>query len=360
MAFAFVSHESACEALRSHGLSGTPWPQEQRFLPRKGDCIRLQRDLKRLDQQVGLSRLGIISTPVDLLIPSSLMRTRGKRARTHGWEPPLPPESMRRVAQNVLVSSPEFVILQLSHRHIRHYPLVDAMADQQMDEQATLDGFGIDAEAPFEDLVEWERIRHLVHVAQTAMEFAGTYRLPVLGEKATYQQPQLMTVESALAFLDCANERNDTPRARRALALAANGSASPVETSLYLMLTLPVEMGGFGLPRPELNVPVDVRLGDENLSPDLLWRDARLVVEYNSSEFHAGQGADKTDHDIMRANALVAAGFSVLEATPGIVGQLSRTTVLAQQVASLLGIALRTPSDEQRRFREKLHRELFS
>lgn len=148
------------------------------MLPHRGGCIRLQRDLAKLEQSVDLRELGIVSKPIDILVPSPSVRSRSKQARTHSWLSMIPPGSMRRVHKNVIVSTPEFVILQLAHRHIRHIPLLDKCVDQYLVEKELLASHGIDAEAPFEDFLGWECIRHLVHVAQVAMEFTGTYRLP--------------------------------------------------------------------------------------------------------------------------------------------------------------------------------------
>ncbi|RVU96891.1 hypothetical protein EII22_09235 [Coriobacteriales bacterium OH1046] len=359
MPYAFISHASACEALRINGLAGEPWPSRSRMLPHRGSCIRLQRDIAQLARTVDLKALGIISQPIDILVPSSSVRSRGKRACTHSWATMIPPASMLRMHKSVIVSTPEFTILQLAHRHVRRIPVYDKMIDRHLAEKELLAQHGIDAPAPVEDLLEWEHMRHIVSIAQTAMEFAGTYRLATPATDVAYKMPQLMTIESALALLDSSYERNDSPRARRALCLAANGSASPMETALFLMLTLPVEMGGFGMPRPELNRSVPVRLGDENLAPDILWREKKLVIEYESEEFHAGLGRDKTDRDIMRANELRSSGYQVLEATPGIACQLPRAKMLVEQVARLLGVVLPMPDDNQRRMRERLHRELF-
>lgn len=359
MPYAFISHTSACEALRINGLVGNPWPETNRMLPHRGGCIRLQRDLAKLEQSVDLRELGIVSKPIDILVPSPSVRSRGKQARTHSWLSMIPPGSMRRVHKNVIVSTPEFVILQLAHRHIRHIPLLDKCVDQYLVEKELLASHGIDAEAPFEDFLGWECIRHLVHVAQVAMEFTGTYRLPTPKTPTAYEQPLLMTIESALKLLDSSGERNDAPRARRALDLISGESASPMETGLFLMLTLPVEMGGLGLPRPVLNKTIPVQLDGKNLTPDLLWQDRKLIIEYESSEFHAGRGRDKTDHDTMRANALRAAGYRVFEATPGIVCRLSRIEILAEQSAHALGVPLPNANACQRRLRERLHRELF-
>jgi very-short-patch-repair endonuclease len=62
-----------------------------------------------------------------------------------------------------------------------------------------------------------------------------------------------------------------------------------------------------GLPLPESNV----RLGDH--VPDLLWREQRLIVEFDSWSFHGGPRAFQRDRE--RHNALVAQGYHVIHVT---------------------------------------------
>jgi very-short-patch-repair endonuclease len=62
-----------------------------------------------------------------------------------------------------------------------------------------------------------------------------------------------------------------------------------------------------GLPMPEANV----RIGD--YVPDLLWREQRLIVEFDSWTFHGGPRAFGRDRE--RHNTLLAHGFQVLHVT---------------------------------------------
>jgi very-short-patch-repair endonuclease len=58
------------------------------------------------------------------------------------------------------------------------------------------------------------------------------------------------------------------------------------------------------LPSPESNVAIGI------YTPDLLSRDQRVIVEYDSEEFHSGPVA--TRWDTVRHNALTAEGFHVI------------------------------------------------
>jgi very-short-patch-repair endonuclease len=62
-----------------------------------------------------------------------------------------------------------------------------------------------------------------------------------------------------------------------------------------------------GLPCPEANV----RVG--NYVPDLLWRERRLIVEFDSWSFHGGPRSFQRDRE--RHNALVGMGYHVIRVT---------------------------------------------
>jgi very-short-patch-repair endonuclease len=75
------------------------------------------------------------------------------------------------------------------------------------------------------------------------------------------------------------------------------------------------------LPAPESNVGVG------RYVPDLLWREERVIVEYDSEEFHSGPVAARWD--TVRHNTLTAEGFHVIHLTwDDIVGHPERTLAL--------------------------------
>jgi hypothetical protein len=170
-----------------------------------------------------------------------------------------------------------------------------------------------------------------------------------------------MTFTGTRDALNCVPELYAPERVNGALDLAFEHSASPMETALALMLTLPCEYGGYGLPRPELNasLPVgayaDLWDGGPLITPDLLWRDTRLVVEYDSDEEHASRGGRKAGDDAVRANVLVAMGYRVLRVTTSNVRSLVAVDRAARQVAACLAITLDEADAVTQIRRHKLH-----
>ena len=93
-------------------------------------------------------------------------------------------------------------------------------------------------------------------------------------------------------------------RAARALDRIRPGAESRPETLLRLLL---VEAG---LPEPELNVRLFDRLGAELARVDLLFREFRVVVEYDGDEHRTD--TRQFDRDLGRLDDLAARGWRVV------------------------------------------------
>ena len=98
--------------------------------------------------------------------------------------------------------------------------------------------------------------------------------------------------------------------------LAFDGAASPMEAKLALLLSLPTRLGGFGLPRPQLNRPFALSPEAQLVYPhtpcrlDLSWPGTDLDVEYDGSgDEHSG---DMHAKDVARLAALRLDGVDVL------------------------------------------------
>ena len=185
--YAFVGHGSAVQCVRR--ISGTPlwkeaprWPAQARMLPVFGDCVCNQRAFKKLASEVELERYGIDSRPVDLLVPDRRMRSQGKGAKFHPWTHVTFPHAFVRVHENLLVSRPELVIVQLCGAHAKLDGLFDGfIASLRAEEEARV-AFGVEDDKPtVENPVKWENRRRLVEAAVLACEFAGRYRLSGTG-----------------------------------------------------------------------------------------------------------------------------------------------------------------------------------
>ena len=173
-------------------------------------------------------------------------------------------------------------------------------------------------------------------------EITGSYRLNSNSEQGFFSSPPLVT-HSALLSISSQGYLFGANKARNALRFVSSGSASPMETVLATLLSMPKAKGGYGLPLPQLNATIEVPKGDWRVAYgrqfrcDLLWSEANLCVEYDM--LHTG--SQKIAHDARRRNALVSLGFTVITATKSQVASIPGLDQLASQVAKGIGVRLR-------------------
>ena len=133
-------------------------------------------------------------------------------------------------------------------------------------------------------------------------------------------------------------------KAQEALRYVVDGSASPRETQLATLLCASQKYGGYGFPLPALNGRIDLEerqqrvLGRRFLRCDILWRQANLVIEYDSDAFHCG--AEKINEDSLRRNVLRRTGITVIDVTNGQLRKAEAFHEIAIQVEDELGVAV--------------------
>lgn len=138
-------------------------------------------------------------------------------------------------------------------------------------------------------------------------DFAGTYRLPTVpAEKVLYNRTPILSCEALRAFLDSQLSMRGSEKGCEVATLAFDGSGSPMETALALLLSLPVEMGGYGLERPTPNwqIPVDLMertlASQDEMFGDICWPKGKIAIEYDSWEQHGRLGPAKLARDRAR------------------------------------------------------------
>ena len=368
--YAFLCADSAIEAIRHLSARGEwegrpTWPDVPRLLPVWGECVCNQRSFKEYLGHTDLGAIGVIRRPVDLLVPSSHLRSAGKSAKFRVWSRPVPAGSCRRLARDLVVCGPEFAITQLAGSFGKFNELFDDCAEEVHGQVEVLESLGKPDEFVAEFPHRWEQTRRLASLAAVACELAGSYRLQGPGRGVAYGASPVMTASGLRDFAATACQGPASGRAREIADLALDGSASPMETALALMLTMPVELGGFGIKKPLLNAVIDASVledairGRDSVTPDMLWPEKKVALEYDSSEFHARKGVQQAERDAARSNTLSLMGYRVLRATACGVSSLPGVALLARQIAFLLEEPLREPTPLEAQRRSKLFGELM-
>lgn len=249
------------------------------------------------------TRLAFAALPakhvVEILVGKHADRRRGRRVKFHVWSTPVPQRALARLEDGIMLSSPEFVFLQLA------------------------------LDLPLYDLI------------QLGCELCGTYALtPGTAKGFTTRNSSLTTTERIKAFLERCPSGKGLKRARQAAQYIFDGSASPMETALTMILCLPVRHGGYGFPLPVLNKEMTLVFTDSSSNQkrsrvcrcDLLWPERAFAIEYESDAEHLS--SQKFQEDSIRRNDLVSTNTTVITVTKGQVLNLSHWPTLAHHVST--------------------------
>ena len=263
--------------------------------------------------------------PIDVLVFDPSARCSSASIRSHVFSAALPRDAFYRVG-NMLVSSPEFVFLQLA----QHLSLVKTIA--------------------------------------LGCELCGTYVLAAQGEERIDTSNDYPTRVAPLtstaridAFLSKAKGAHGVVKARHALKYVIDMARSPMETMVYMLLCLPPKLGGYGFPRPEMNaeIPLDyaARLiaHRQTCYGDICWPGSKLDVEYYG-DVHAGAVHMKSDTG--RTLGIEHMGWRVITLTSPQVFDELQFDVVAKSVAEKVGKRLTRRALESSPARANLRFEL--
>ena len=201
----------------------------------------------------------------------------------------------------------------------------------------------------------------LAETIAVAFELCGTYRL---GGLLGFEKADPLTSTKRLNwFASGVQGARGVNRLRCVAARALGGSASPMETALAMLLSLPCSLGGYGLPSPRLNARIDVASKNElNQSKryyvaDLYWPEARFAIEYDSDQWHVGP--ERIGQDAARRNALLFQGIDVVTVCSQQIMSESRMDDVARIAARALGRSVRPRVREWRKRNRELRRAVL-
>jgi hypothetical protein len=192
----------------------------------------------------------------------------------------------------------------------------------------------------------------LIDLVRLGYEFCGSYRLyneythdNTDLDRGFRRDIPLTKVTKLCSYTTKAVGLKGRTNAMKVLNFIVNGSASPMETILTMLLTLPYRLGGYGFPKPILNYPIEVTAkvkNSENNSTfycDLYWPDNKVAVEYDSDKYHTG--SYRIGKDAIRRNALTSSGITVITVSRRQITESARLRELAEVLSKLLGKRLK-------------------
>lgn len=148
------------------------------------------------------------------------------------------------------------------------------------------------------------------------------------------------------------------PKALRALKYVENGSASIMESLVYMILCLPNFMGGYGLGKAvfnhEIKLKTDLakRLSQKSCFIDLYFKKGSFGVEYDSFEWHnSPSGLGK---DALRAGILQRQGVEIFSLSTIQLYDEDACKDFALNLAESMGIRIRFRAEEFAPMHKKL------
>ena len=288
------SHQSALELLRyrrSFGLEAVA-PARLRTLE---DCASSQEEMSKFGVPEPLNR----SEVVHVMVPSRERQFHSKTHICHVWRSDPLSGSFYEVGDRTYAATPELLFVQMAN---------------QLD---------------------------LLDLVLLGMELCGTYTHLLVDKMRFVNCPAATTHDKLEAFAKRAKGMRGATTALRALRWVIDKSNSPGETSLTLYLYLPVRLGGYGMPVPDMNpkTPLGKRasrfLGQDDIRCDLHWPTQRVVLEYASSQEHLKPS--RAARDAERSNTLGYKKLKLITATPKMIARPPECDAMVKQLASALG-----------------------
>lgn len=270
----FIGHKSALEYWRSHPFDRSRVCND---IPAEGENRRTLNGPRLLREQEST-----YSFPVDIVVSQPQDRRPSLTIKPHVWKT-IPERSFVKAGNGVYVSTPEACFLQLA----RELPLLE--------------------------------------LVKVGFEITGSYAISTQSENGFVSLRQRTNPANIKSYLDKYAPCKGRAKAMNALSHIIEGSASPMESALAMLLCLPSSFGGFGLHAPKLNHKVYA--GESNAftagrpTPwrkktfylDLYWPEERLALEYDSDQFHLSPA--KIHADSERRMLLEREGIRVLSVT---------------------------------------------
>ena len=198
---------------------------------------------------------------------------------------------------------------------------------------------------------------------ELGMELCGTYALRPSGLEGMAQRDNtLIDVDSLKRHVESWRSLQGLGTARKAAKYLVGGSASPMETKLYLLLCLPLQYGGYNLGLPELNPEFDLNpdemeiLRRSSVKPDMLWRQKKLVIEYDGRQHEEEQ---QSKYDAMRKTILEGRGYTVRQVKRHQLYNPLAFHSFASSIGSFLGVRQRPVTPKHQSAREELRAVLL-
>ena len=205
---------------------------------------------------------------------------------------------------------------------------------------------GIFISSPELCIFQMAKIFPLSKLVETVNILCADYSLDrnaIYGQK---KRQSIATVDDIQSFIKRAKGLSGIKKTRQATSYAVNHAFSPMESKLAALSALPFSLGGYGLPKPELNREIELTndaesmIGRHSCSCDLVWIKQKVIVEYDSNLSHLTPGQHA--YDKRKYNALNMSGYHVFSITAENMKSIKDIEATFLNLRKLLGLRPQT------------------
>ena len=159
----------------------------------------------------------------------------------------------------------------------------------------------------------------LLELIQLGYDLCAIYLPDSFSEFNQINRKAITTQQAISEYLNSAVNVKGVQKARRAISYVLDNSNSPMETMIAIIMTLPRNLGGYGIIKPQLNKKIMLSsYGSQLLHRnycicDAVWPLQKVILEYDSNMTHLNPEQHKIDK--ARLNALSMSGYHVISIT---------------------------------------------
>lgn len=275
--------------------------------------IKIAKRYKQQDNRFG-------NGPFHVLVGPKNRRVSTNEVICHQTSGAFPPGSFRRIAKDALIVSPELCYLQMAS------------------------------------------VLSFLKLIELGWLLCGTYATLPDGELTNNRRP-LTTKHRLAGYIErCAGMRG-REQVAKALQFVQDNAASPIETKLALLLSLPRRLGGFRFPIPTMNHKVHFSPSEQQLYGrqfvvlDLYWPQWRIGIEYDGRAYHGE--SDAIARDRAKSSEMAARKIEILRVDRTQLHTPYGVYVLARKLGRISKAYVSKPTDAQWERINELYRTLL-
>lgn len=200
------------------------------------------------------------------------------------------------------------------------------------------------------------------------LELCGSFTISKdITQNLTTDINQVTSKTKIINFLNKLHAQNSHAQsiwyAKMAAHYLADGSNSPQESRLFIMLCGPRRYGGYGIKNMLLNQGVKLSnkskkiLNQNFIYPDICNKDKKIAIEYDSKEFH--DNTDQNTKDKLRIDVLQRDGWRVISFVGSNTYNIDALHIMALDILNFNGQDKRIHTRNFEMKRNQLHSELY-